>query len=328
LSETAQFSGRLNFDSPLTRLAERNRYREQLIQYQRDRRAYYEFEDEVKRGLRRTIREIELNKILFELGRRTVKVAVQQVELARLRLEAPPQAAAGGAGRSQLGATTARDLTGAINSLQTAQDSFLNVWVAFEVLRRDLDFDMGTIQLTDDGFWVDPGVIDPSIGVACGAVLTNMPPEIPAERSAVPVEIRIEPLPNQDPPPPVRPVPVSAIRPTPIGVASGELQPAPQPPAALPEQEGNAESPAARSATPDFFSNGSSLSVILNPAESRPTQARLISTPATPTDRAAAANQARFGLAAPEVVSTPSLTNSVGTPIERMTWQSEPEKLR
>ncbi len=210
LSETGRLSAGLRFDSPITRLAERNDYRRQLIQYQRDRRTYYEFGDDVKRQLRTILRTIELNKILFELARRSIKLSVQQVELARFRLEAPPQSVAGGGGtggtgRTQLGATTARDLTDALNSLLNAQNSFLNVWVTLEVLRRDLDFSLGTMQLSEDEFWIDPGTIDRSIGIACGARLqegADFFPEIPTPRSTVPVEIRIEPMQNPDSPSP------------------------------------------------------------------------------------------------------------------------------
>ncbi len=160
--ETGTLRGGIRFVSPLTRLNQRNNYRSTLIQYQRDRRTYYEFEDAIARLLRQNLREIELNKILFELLRRSVKVAVQGVENSRFKLEEPPRQVAGG-GRSQLGATTARDLTGALDSLQRAQTSLLNVWVSFEVLRRNLDYELGTMQVTRDGFWLDPGKIDRSV---------------------------------------------------------------------------------------------------------------------------------------------------------------------
>ncbi len=235
LSKTGRLSAGLRFDSPITRLAERNNYREQLIQYQRDRRLYYQFEDETERQLRSIIRNIELNKILFELQRRSIKVSVQQVELARFRLEAPPRVQTGGTAgtaQAQLGATTARDLTDALNGLQTAQTQFLDVWVRYEVLRRDLDFDLGTMQLADDGFWIDPGTIDSSIGIACGA---NMQadqvifPETPSPRSAVPVEIRIEPMQNPDSPSPaLGPQSSSALQLDLVGSASTADAPRPE----------------------------------------------------------------------------------------------------
>ncbi|HRF01037.1 MAG TPA: hypothetical protein PLI18_10995 [Pirellulaceae bacterium] len=144
------------FDSPITRLAERNAYRETLIGYHRDRRAYYAFEDEVSRSLRQTLRTLEQNRLNFELARRSVKVAVQQVDLAGSRLRRPP---APGSTNNQLGATTARDLVSALSQLQNNQSSFLQVWVGYEVLRRSLDFDLGTMELDEDGMWVDPGAI-------------------------------------------------------------------------------------------------------------------------------------------------------------------------
>ncbi len=42
----------LQFDAPLTRLAERNVYRQSLIEYQQARRNYYQFRDRVQRDVR------------------------------------------------------------------------------------------------------------------------------------------------------------------------------------------------------------------------------------------------------------------------------------
>ena len=43
--------------------------------------------------------------------------------------------------------------------LQNAQNNFLSVWVNYEVLRRNLDLELGVMQLNDDGQWIDPGPI-------------------------------------------------------------------------------------------------------------------------------------------------------------------------
>ncbi len=158
-----QLRAGFRFDSPIVRLNQRNQYRQALINYQQARRQFYQFEDEIDSNLRLTLRNIDLNKILFELGRQNIRVAVEQVELARLTLEDPSA--------TSLGATTARDLTSAINGLQNAQNQFLNVWVRFEVLRRSLDFDLGTFQIGPDGSWIDPEVIDPSIAQRTAAMM-------------------------------------------------------------------------------------------------------------------------------------------------------------
>lgn len=160
--ETGTLSAGLQFDSPLLRQVERNDYRETLIQYQQARRSYYLFEDEVNRNLRASLRGIDVNKILFELSRRSVQVQIEQVEQARLRLEEPGQIQTGG--RSSLSNTVAQDLIAAIQSLQNAQNQYLNVWVSYEVGRRNLDFDLGTMRVDQTGRWLDPGEIDATIG--------------------------------------------------------------------------------------------------------------------------------------------------------------------
>lgn len=145
----------LLFDSPLTRLAERNDYREAQINYQRARRSLSEFEDRVQFSLRNTLRIVELSQLNFELRRDAVQIAISQVDLARLRLDEPPRPGAA----AQFGATTARDLVSALSDLLGAQNDFLSVWVSYQVIRMLLDFEIGTMRLDHDGEWADPGAI-------------------------------------------------------------------------------------------------------------------------------------------------------------------------
>jgi len=146
----------LEFDAPMTRLAERNTYRQALIEYQQARRIYYQFEDAVARGLRNTVRSIDVNQLNFELRRAAVNLAIGQVELTRLRLLEPPRPEAA---EARLGATTARDLVNALAELLNVQNDFLSVWINQEVQRRVLDFNLGTMQLDPAGIWLDPGPI-------------------------------------------------------------------------------------------------------------------------------------------------------------------------
>jgi hypothetical protein len=152
---TGHLRAGVQFDAPLTRLSERNTYRQSLIEYDQARRNYYRFEDRIGQLLRGTIRRIELNQLNFELLRSAVRVSISQVELAQLRLQEPPRPEV----ESVLGATTARDLVTALSDLLNAQTDFLSVWVNYEVLRRGLDLDLGTMQLDPDGVWIDPGPI-------------------------------------------------------------------------------------------------------------------------------------------------------------------------
>ncbi|MEZ6069055.1 MAG: TolC family protein [Pirellulales bacterium] len=176
----------LEWDAPLTRVAERNNYRQSLIEYASARRNYVRYVDQVNQGLRATLRTIELNQMNFELRRAAVRVAISQVELARLRLSEPPKP--GDAGPTST--TTARDLVDALSGLNNDQDAFLSVWVNYEVLRRSLDFNLGTMLLDNRGVWVDPGPIRvPRSGPR------EPREEIPPGEIGVPVYPEPEPLP-------------------------------------------------------------------------------------------------------------------------------------
>lgn len=146
----------LAFDTPVTRLSERNLYRETLINYQRARRNYMLFEDRVKLSIRNTIRIVDLSRINFEVRRAAVQVAITQVDNARLNLNPPLRP---GQLSNRTSPTAARDLVSALNDLLNAQNDFLNVWVNYEVLRMLLDFELGTMELDENGLWRDPGPV-------------------------------------------------------------------------------------------------------------------------------------------------------------------------
>lgn len=150
------------FDAPITRQAERNQYRQALIEYQQARRGYMAFVDRIHQGLRATLRTLELNQLNFELRRAAVLVAINQVNLTRLRLTEPPRPGE----EFVFGATTARDLVDSLDRLLSVQNEFLSVWVDYEVQRLGLDFDLGTMRLDHRGIWIDPGEIigsDPNV---------------------------------------------------------------------------------------------------------------------------------------------------------------------
>lgn len=143
----------LHIDTPLDRLRERNDYRVALLDYQKARRSYMEFEDRVTQSLRNTLRLMRLGQLNFELRRAAVQSALAQVDLARLRLEEPPRP-----GQSaQIGATAARDLVSALSDLLNAQNGFLSLWVGNEVLRMELDYELGLMEIDQKGHWVKPG---------------------------------------------------------------------------------------------------------------------------------------------------------------------------
>lgn len=151
---TGRLRGALQFDTPLDRLRERNDYRESQVAYQRARRDYMLFEDRVTQSLRNTLRLMDLGQLNFELRRTALQSALQQVDLARLKLVEPPRP---GQAAAQIGVTAARDLVSALSDLLNAQNEFLSMWVGNEVLRMELDYELGLMQIDKRGHWVEPG---------------------------------------------------------------------------------------------------------------------------------------------------------------------------
>lgn len=151
--KTGRLRAGLQWDSPLTRMQERNQYRQVLIEYQQAKRNYYRFEDAVWQQLRSEVRNLRYNQYNFELQRYAVRIAAQQIiinEDLRLIRESLSLAS---------GPTAARDSVSALQDLLNAQNTFLGVWVFYEAQRRNLDQDLGTIRVDSDNIWVDPGPI-------------------------------------------------------------------------------------------------------------------------------------------------------------------------
>jgi hypothetical protein len=154
-SDTGRLSVGLRWDAPITRLEERNAYRQALIQYEQTKRNFYQFEDSLWQLLRGELREMQANRLNFELGRQAIRIAASQIELnADIRLQNEDRG-------NGSGPTAARDAISALNDLLIAQNNLLGFFVSYEVVRRSLDFDLGTMEITPDGLWIDPGPITP-----------------------------------------------------------------------------------------------------------------------------------------------------------------------
>ena len=146
----------IEWDAPLTRLMERNAYRTAQINYQRSRRNYYNFVDNVNRTLRDSLRNIDNVQFDFEVQRRSVLVAISRAHLAQLAMEKPPEV---GQTSESMSNTLARDLVEALNSLLSAQNQFMTIWVDHYGLRSALCLDLGIMQLDENGVWLDPGSV-------------------------------------------------------------------------------------------------------------------------------------------------------------------------
>ncbi|QDU88256.1 Outer membrane efflux protein [Pirellulimonas nuda] len=183
----------VEFDAPLTRVAERNVYVQALIEYQQARRSYYRYVDGVYQGLRATLRQIRLNEINLELRRAAVLVAIAQVDITQLRLTEPPRPGEDVA----FGDTTARDLVNALGDLLNVQNDLLSVWVNNVVQRMSLEFDLGLMQLDQYGIRVPlPGPLASYVGPPCcgpslefdGGVIVGVGPECEGVPGGAPVD--------------------------------------------------------------------------------------------------------------------------------------------
>ncbi len=157
LNKSGDLNVGLQWDAPITRLLERNAYRRQLILYEQAKRRYYNYEDSIWQVLRAEIRQLQANRLSFELGRQAVGIAAEQIEL-----NADIRALNDARGRSA-GPTAARDAISALSDLLDAQNGLLGIFVNYEVVRRGLDLDLGTMELTPEGLWIDPGKISPEM---------------------------------------------------------------------------------------------------------------------------------------------------------------------
>ncbi len=150
-SSTGRLRVGLAWDAPITRLQERNNYRQILIEYQRAKRSYYQYEDAVWNNMRSTLRAIRQNQLSFEIQRFAVQTATQQISINEdLRSISETLGTVSGP-------TAARDATTALRALLTTQNQLIGIFVNYEALRRGLDLNLGTMELDADGLWIDPG---------------------------------------------------------------------------------------------------------------------------------------------------------------------------
>ncbi len=156
---TGSLRAGLSWDAPITRLRERNYYRQSLLEYQNALRQYYKYEDGQFLAMKRALRDIMLQKINFEANRKQLQVALRNVLFQKTQIQQPP----GQAGNT-LSPETANRLINSLRGLQGTQNDLLGVWVGYEMNRGQLDFLLGTMTLDEEGAWIDPGAIGPIHG--------------------------------------------------------------------------------------------------------------------------------------------------------------------
>jgi hypothetical protein len=193
----------LEFDAPLTRVLERNAYRESLIDYQQSRRDFIQSCDSLHVGLRGLLRQIEQLRTALEIQRRAVAIAIRRVDVTQAALYAPVPPPPPGQRPAQFGPTAAFNLLSAQSALRDTQDTFMSLWLSYYAARMRLARELGVMKLDGDGRWMDsplPGSRgkDSLDAAGSGPEELPMPPAVPTEW--IELVDRTAPLPTGPPP--------------------------------------------------------------------------------------------------------------------------------
>jgi hypothetical protein len=174
----------LEFDAPLTRLLERNAYRESLISYQQNRRNLIKSRDDLNLGIRALVRNIEQLRKDLEIQRRAVSIAIRRVDQTRASLYAPVPPPRPGQRAVPFGPTAARDLLQSLTSLRDTQNSLLATYLDYYSAKLLLARELGIMELDEQGRWVNTSFDDlplPMEEPAQEPMLDELPPQVPEE---------------------------------------------------------------------------------------------------------------------------------------------------
>jgi len=137
----------LEADLPLDRKAERNAYREALVDLERRRRDHENEVDTVKLDVREAFRQLRQQAESYRIQKNSVQLAQKRVESTSLLMEA---------GRVQT-----RDLLESQDALLQAQNDLTAALVAHTVAKLTFFRDVGLLQVQPDGMWQEPDLQPP-----------------------------------------------------------------------------------------------------------------------------------------------------------------------
>ncbi|HCD02514.1 MAG TPA: hypothetical protein DER64_18525, partial [Planctomycetaceae bacterium] len=147
-------------DAPLTRLLERNAYRESLVNFQRSRRGLIRSRDALHQGLRQLVRDIDRLQLLLEIQRQAVAIGIRQLDMNRETLYAPVPPAQPGQAPPSFGGNTTRNLIDGLRSLLSSQNQFMNTWFSYYAARMRLARELGIMKLDPHGRWIEQSTGD------------------------------------------------------------------------------------------------------------------------------------------------------------------------
>jgi hypothetical protein len=194
---TGTLSAGLQFDPPLTRLLQRNNFRQALIDYEQGRRQLIRYEDSVQETLRQLLRDLDQLRVNLQIQRRAVAIAIRRVDETQEAINQPPPPPQPGQspGAAQLGPTTVLNLLTALADLRTSQDNLTSAWLNHYAQRMRLYRELGLMQLDACGMWIDRALAEADRATAeelplpppvPGSLLPQSPPLPPSSTPAGP----------------------------------------------------------------------------------------------------------------------------------------------
>lgn len=143
-----RYDALLSLDLPLERTAERNAYRNQLIELERSVRGVQGLEDRIKLDVRSQLRD------MLE-SRESLRIQAQAVALAEERVASTTTL-------FDLGRAEIRDVLEAQDSLVSAQNALTAALVNYRVAELELQRDLGLLEVNERGLWreYDPEAVD------------------------------------------------------------------------------------------------------------------------------------------------------------------------
>ena len=144
VSQARDFSLVINAELPLVRVAERNNFRTQLINYQRQRRTLQNTEDFLKNQLRMEIRQMQVIYTQFKIAERNLVLSVRVKDQSFEQIIAPPQPNA----QSQ-GAVQTVNLINAQSSVINNENNLVTLWYQYQLFRLQVYRDLGILPFDE-----------------------------------------------------------------------------------------------------------------------------------------------------------------------------------
>jgi outer membrane protein TolC len=191
----------LQFQAPINRRLQRNNYRADQIAYQRARRMYMQTRDTVVQQIRLDMRQLTLQRRVFEINREQIIIAARQLEIAEYNLRA---------GAEAQGQNLTYLLLQALTSVLNARNALITSWISYETARMTLYRDFDLMDIDSNGVWTnenDPTAIKialrnaecaPALGLGIPARIPDLGPNV-ASDSTFYVDIEPGGKPNQPP---------------------------------------------------------------------------------------------------------------------------------